>query len=158
MGKGEHAEATGRATAQRQERTWWETASLASTAFAWPLVWVTLVIRSQRFVSLPKWVKRKGAGTLAPNSHKQPSLTVKRTEYYCHYWLLSPFPSRIYSPIPTRKKCIYHQAKTPFSQNIMFSYFYFSFCKKATIKKQIKSKNSLSPKKLSGRTKESFFI
>lgn len=117
-----------------------------------------LVIRSQRFDSLPKWVKRKGAGTLAPNSHKQPSLTVKRTEYYCHYWLLSPFPSRIYSPIPTRKKCIYHQAKTPFSQNIMFNYFYFSFCKKATIKKQIKSKNSLSPKKLSGRTKESFFI
>lgn len=85
MGQGERAEPTGEAMAQRLQRTRRETGSLASAASAQPLVWVTLGIRSQRVVSLPKRVKRKGAGTLAPNSHKQPSLTVKRTEYYCHY-------------------------------------------------------------------------
>lgn len=85
MGQGERAEPTGGAMAQRLQRTWREPGSLASAASAQPLVWVTLGIRSQRVVSLPKRVKRQGAGTLAPNSHKQPSLTVKRTEYYCHY-------------------------------------------------------------------------
>ena len=109
VGQGEGAEPTGGATAQGQQRTRREM-KFSFCCLCPPLVWVTLGIRSQRFVSLPKWVKRKGAGTLAPNSHKQPSLTFKRTEYYYHYWLLSPFPSRIHSPTPTRKKCTYHQA------------------------------------------------